>query len=264
MCRQNNKIDWVGHAFDFLRTIISADMINYGSLDPAAGTLRVGTTTDSPQWETAVQGFGACMQKYSFFNFDPSVNGGRPFFRSDFLSARRFRDTDIYSECFRLLETMDHAAVHVPTGDGRLVWFAAERGGTTDFDEQDRVLLLLGQEHLVNSQRLAMARQNLRGQALHNATTFVRAGFTPREAEVACWLVEGKTNVEIATLLRVKTQTVKGYVTSMFNKTGIGNRLALSIQLLEILQLASASPTKLQDFPLSQIPPTPCPRQPVS
>lgn len=226
--------NWLDHAFGFLMSIVSADMVNYGNLDPKTGEMEATTTCDGLDWEKAVTGFGQFMKKYPYFNFDPGVNDGRPFFRSDFVSARQFRDTDIYSECFRILETMDHAAIHVPTGDGRLAWFALERGGNRDFNKCDRVLLTLAQEHLTNSRRLALARTRVREEFPLNPSTFCRAGLTPRESEVAYWLTEGKTNPEIASLMKIQAQTVKGYVSALFDRLGTGNRLALTLTLLEL------------------------------
>lgn len=226
--------NWVDHAFQFLATLVSAEMVNHGKLDLKQGTMEATTTSDGTDWPKAVTGFGAFMRKYEYFNFDPSVNRGRPFFRSDFISNRMFRDTDIYSECFRILETMDHAAVHVPTDDGCLTWFAAERGGSRHFTERDRTILTIAQEHLTNSRRLADARHKLRDEFPMDTSTFTRAGFSPRESEVAHWLTEGKTNGEIAALMRLQTQTVKAHVTSLFNRTGTGNRLALTLHLLEL------------------------------
>lgn len=243
--------NWVTHAFEFITSIVSADMVNYADLDTATGTMQVGTTCDHSCWATAVAGFGECMGQYEYFNFNPAVNEGRPFFRSDFISAREYRDTDIWCECFRLLGTMDHAAVHVPTGDGHLLWFAAERGGTAEFTHRDRLILTIGQEHLVNSRRLALARQKVRDEFPLDPAIFTRIGFTPRESEVACWLIEGKANADIAALMKVRTQTVKAHVTTLFNKTGIGNRLALTLHLMDILRkLPPSSGRTLKAFPV--------------
>lgn len=244
--------NWVEHAFQFLTTLVSADMVNYGNLDPRTGTMQATTTCDGLDWNKAVTGFGAFMKKYEYFNFDPTVNEGRPFFRSDFISTRNFRDLDIYSECFRILETIDHAAVHVPTGDGCLAWFAAERGGNREFTERDRILLTIGQQHLTNSRQLALARQKVRDEFPLDAASFTRAGFTPRESEVAYWLTEGKTNGEIAVLMRLQTQTVKGYVATLFNKTGAGNRLALTLHLMELTRTLLRSRKELKQLPVRE------------
>lgn len=226
--------NWAEHAFEFLLKLVSADMINYGSLDPKTGDMVAATTCDRSNWGEAVAGFGRYMQRHSFFCFDPSVNEGRPFFRSDFISAREFRDTDIYSECFHLLEMMDHAAVHVETHDGRLTWFGAERGGARDFSERDRLMLTLGQQQLNGSRKFALARTSVRDEFPLSAEIFSHAGFTPREAEAAHWLTEGKTNQEIASLMKIQLQTAKGHVRGLLHKTRTADRLALTLHLIGV------------------------------
>ena len=242
--------NWVEHAFRFLLAVVPADMANYGNLDPKTGVMKAKTTCDGSDWDRAVTGFGQCMKKYSFFNFDPAVNQGRPFFRSDFVSARQFRDLDIYTECFKILQTMDHAAVHVPTRDGRLAWFALERGGRRNFDSRDRVLLTLAQEHLRNSFQLATARQQTRDAIPCDPALYCNAGFTPRESEVAYWLTEGKTNGEIGILMRIQVQTVKGYLSKLFDRTGTGNRLALTLMLLELARTLARTENSFKLVPV--------------
>lgn len=233
--------NFVERAFRFLTAITAADQINYGYLDPRAGTMDVATNCLTPGWHTAVQAFGAFMRKYPYFCFDPAVNEGEPFFRSDFITARQFRDLDIFQECFRVLGMVHHAAVHVPTDDGRLLWFGVERARGGGFTERVRTLLSLGRQHLANARKLAFTRHQFRDTTKLDPSAFIRAGFTSRESEVIHWLTEGKTNVEIALLLGLRLQTVKGHLTALFNKTGIGNRLALTLHLLELGRTLAAS-----------------------
>ena len=249
--------NWLEHAFRFLATVTATDQINYGYLDPKHGTMDVSTSLQTPDWDIAVAGFGAFMAKYPCFRFDPSVGNGRPFFRNDFLSARQFRDLDIFQDCFRILGMTDHAAVHVPTNDGNLMWFGVERSGPIEFSERDRILLELAKGHLVNARELAFARARLRAESKLDPSVLARAGFTTREAEVGCWLIEGKTNVEIAMLMNVQTQTVKGHLTTLFNKTGTGNRLALTLHLIDLSRKLLFTPLAMQQ--VSASPPLPQP-----
>jgi DNA-binding CsgD family transcriptional regulator len=232
--------NFADHAFRFLTKLTAADQVNFGDLDPKAGTLDATTNARTADWAGAVEGFGRFMAKYPLFCFDPTVNGGKPFFRNDFFSARQFRDLDIYSECFRILDAMNHAAVHVASDDGHVLFFALERAGRTDFTERDRILLDLAQTHLANARRLAAARQRMRPAGEFAPGTFCRAHFTPRESEVAYWLTQGKTNIEIAILLKVRLQTVKAHLTALFNKTGTGNRLALTLHVMDLGQSLSS------------------------
>lgn len=251
-----NPGNWLEHAFRFLATLTATDQINYGYLDPKNETMDVATNAQTPGWDVAVAGFGAFMAKYPCFCFDPAVGNGRPFFRNDFISARQFRDLDIFQDCFRILGMMDHAAVYVPTKDGNLMWFGVERSGPIEFSENDRILLELAQGHLVNARALAFSRARIRDEFKLDPSVLARAGFTTREAEVGCWLIEGKSNVEIAVLLNVQTQTVKAHLTTLFNKTGTCNRLALTLHLIE-LSRKLLLPLPMLQVSVPQLPPQP-------
>lgn len=219
-------------AFSFLNALVGVDQINYASLDPATGSIDMTTSFMTPDWGKGVEGFGHFMAKYSFTNFDTAVNDGKPFFSSDFVSDRQFRDLDIFSECFRVLGMNHHGAVHVPTSDGKCLWFGLERNGSRAFDERDRLMLSFAQSHLSNALALANARQQTRDVSKISPEIF-QFSLSPRESEIACWLTEGKSNIEISLLMNLHVQTVKGHITSLFNKTGCGNRLALTLFLLD-------------------------------
>jgi DNA-binding CsgD family transcriptional regulator len=49
---------------------------------------------------------------------------------------------------------------------------------------------------------------------------------TDREAEVLAWLIEGKTNAEIASILTVRTRTVDKHCERVYQKLGVENRTA--------------------------------------
>lgn len=242
-------------AFRFLSKLTGVEQINYANLDPKAGTLDAATSCMTPDWATGVEGFGRHMWKYPMTNFDPTVNDGKPFFSTDFVTVRQFRDLDIYTECFKLLGMDHHGAVHVPTDDGRLLWFGLERQGPVQFDERDRLMLTLAQPHLANALKLALARQKVRDVVPLGPDIFCRAGFTPRESEVAYWLTEGKSNVEMAMLLKLHVQTVKSHMNSLFNKTGTGNRLALTLHLIELAHRLTTKATAVHVVPAQPKPP---------
>lgn len=56
---------------------------------------------------------------------------------------------------------------------------------------------------------------------------------TPREREIVHWLGLGKTNSEIACISGISENTVKHYVTEIFNKLGVSNRTQLVRRLAE-------------------------------
>lgn len=219
-------------AFEFICRLLGVDQINYANLDLDAGNIDMVTNAMTPDWIAGVEGFGLHMWKYPMSNFDPSVNDGKPFFSSDFVSQRQFRDLDLYSDCFRLLGMHHHGAVFVPTDEGHRLWFGLERSGSREFSERDRLMLALAQPHLENARRLVLARQKVRDTLQITPETFASA-YSSREAEIAFWLTEGKSNIEIGLLMKLHVQTIKSHITSLFNKTGCGNRLALTLHLIE-------------------------------
>jgi DNA-binding CsgD family transcriptional regulator len=225
-------------AFQFLSSFLGADQIHYANLDPRTGEMDICAQVEQTGWAACVEGFARCMGKYPMFNFDPTVNGGRPFFSSEFVTRRQFHDLDIYSEAFAPLGIEEHGALHVPTSDGRLLWFGIERGGRINFNEADRELFVLAQQHLSNAHRLAMVHQETADDIIPDPALFQQVGFTQREAEVACWLLLGKTNVEMSLLMKLHVQTVKSHLAGLFNKTGTNGRLSLVLVLTRMLRKA--------------------------
>jgi DNA-binding NarL/FixJ family response regulator len=53
-----------------------------------------------------------------------------------------------------------------------------------------------------------------------------RAVLTERETEVLSWVARGKTNAEIAKIMRLKTGTIGKYLERIFPKLGVENRTA--------------------------------------
>jgi DNA-binding CsgD family transcriptional regulator len=60
---------------------------------------------------------------------------------------------------------------------------------------------------------------------------------TPREQEVLSWVARGKTNTEIARLLRVAPSTVRKHLENVYVKMGVHNRTAAVARLLGLNSL---------------------------
>jgi DNA-binding CsgD family transcriptional regulator len=74
--------------------------------------------------------------------------------------------------------------------------------------EEDSICLLL--------------EQNAKRTAVNNP----RGNLTQRQIEVLSWVARGKTNAEIASILRLKTGTIGKYLERIFPKLGVENRTA--------------------------------------
>ena len=55
--------------------------------------------------------------------------------------------------------------------------------------------------------------------------------FTEREKEIAVLIAEGLTNRQIADRLYISEGTVKNYISSIYDKTGIHDRVKLAVVL---------------------------------
>lgn len=60
-------------------------------------------------------------------------------------------------------------------------------------------------------------------------------GLTPREAEVLLWVAQGKSNADIAGILNCAENTVKVHLSRVFEKLGVENRNAASMQAVDAL-----------------------------
>ena len=59
----------------------------------------------------------------------------------------------------------------------------------------------------------------------------LRETFTEREQEIAALLVEGLSNRQIADTLYISEGTVKNYISTIYDKTGIHDRVKLVVAL---------------------------------
>jgi DNA-binding CsgD family transcriptional regulator len=66
-----------------------------------------------------------------------------------------------------------------------------------------------------------------------------RAGLTKRESEVLRWIMDGKTNEDVATILCMKPGTVKKHLERIYVKLGVENRTGAATKALELTWTAT-------------------------
>lgn len=86
-------------------------------------------------------------------------------------------------------------------------------------------------DDLLSAVRARLARFRLTASAMttripENAAQLEALGVSPREAQVLYWLIEGKSNADIGTILGVAEATVKKHLERVFLKLGVENRTA--------------------------------------
>lgn len=173
--------------------------------------------------------------RYELWKSDLKVRDGNVLFLRDYFSKREFRQIDIFATTYRPAGLDNHCAVPLWHEDGGDVFLSVQRKGGPDFTEVERTLLALLQPHLRNARALARERAKT-GE--FQVTDLDGMGLTPRELEVFYWVVEGKRNAEIATILKLRLDTVKGHVENIFHKLHVENRHAAIRRGLETVQQA--------------------------
>ena len=116
-----------------------------------------------------------------------------------------------------------------------------------DFSERDRLLLNLVRPHY---ERAFQKIQELAGRFSGGDRPLSTYGLTPREAEVANWLVEGKSNPEIGLILGASPRTVEKHMEKILEKLCVENRATAAMTVVQGRKLdCFAGGSRSQYFP---------------
>lgn len=181
----------------------------------------------------------ALMDEHPFTRHVRETGETGPLRLSDFWTRREQLRSELHRQVFR----------HV--GIGRLLGMAVAYGrwaGTItlarpfsdpDFSERDRTMLRLVAPHYAQALELASLASVHRTASLD---VLARLGLTPRESDVATWLAGGRSNAEIAALLRMSPRTVEKHVENILGKLGVENRTAAALVVLGTSAAAPLAP----------------------
>lgn len=244
----------VDRIFALTSSLVSFSLNSHGVVDTKTGALTANFDCAPPGLADAFAAFGRHMVKYAPFRFDPSTNGGLPFSARDFYGQTAFQDLDIYQEVYRPMRLDDHCFVHVPARPESVVFVGFLRDGKP-FDEREKELLRALQPHLANGRKLALAMTAAEDTPIA-PELFARAGFTPRECDVLYWLTRGKSNAEIALLLRLRGDSVSRHLHSIYDKMGVDHRVAATIRALELARRLHVESVAMQGGAVSFVVPT--------
>jgi DNA-binding NarL/FixJ family response regulator len=78
-------------------------------------------------------------------------------------------------------------------------------------------------------------------QAVDSVGARVRDRLTPKELQIVSLIVQGCKNKEIASQLGTKEQVIKNYLRSVYDKTGVSDRLELALFTIHHRTLAEAA-----------------------
>lgn len=146
---------------------------------------------------------------------------------SDYFSRREYRNSRLFSELYRHVDVGDLMGTAMVSGQRHLAMSVSRTRRGRSFSDRDRFMFSLLRPHFA----LARARIDENPAAETVCRPGGDYGLTPREGEVARWVAEGKTNLEIATILHMKVRTVEKHVERLLVKLGTENRTAAALAL---------------------------------
>ena len=140
---------------------------------------------------------------------------------SDFYTRNQVKNSPFWNY-FHGFELDYNLSLPVESTDG--VAAISVASGRKDFTERDRLMFNLLRPHFNQAQRNAeLATARARPLAAYD--------LTPRETEVARWVAQGKSNPEIATILRTSPRTVEKHMEKILEKLGVENRTAAATMI---------------------------------
>lgn len=167
---------------------------------------------------------------------------------SDVIAPPDFRRTAHYQEWFRKVDAEHQVVMHMGADprtslpDGSLpatLGVPLNRSGSDFSSREVQGLTLLQQLSLpvLRLRRTQHHLQMLNAAALSPELTrgLMRMGLSRRQAEVAFWMLKGKSNTDIGTILDVGAQTVRQHTIEIYRRLDVAGRLALQRTVLQSL-----------------------------
>jgi len=135
-----------------------------------------------------------------------------------YMSQHQYHDSSVYSEVYKHLEIEDQMVSQLILRKDGGVILSVNRDAT--FTEQDKLKLAILNANLET--RLRQLQRDAAGIA--EKMLGLKASLTRRELEVLQWTSQGKSNVEIATILGISKRTIDKHVQNIFEKLHVENR----------------------------------------
>ncbi|MEQ9640721.1 MAG: helix-turn-helix transcriptional regulator [Alphaproteobacteria bacterium] len=224
---------------DVTRQVIPCEHAGYNEVDTVNRRMLVRVSDDAvaelvaARHEALDHWFLAQHPVVNYFLEQPR---GAPKAISDFVDLGAFRERELYQEFYKHLDMNDQLALHV---GGHLDGYAAvainrHRGG---FSERDRHAAARLQRGFRFAYEALWLRETI--GALTDASDMDRQyrlyralGLTQRQAEVCAWLLQGKSNTEIAAILEMSPETAKRHAAAIYRRLGVPGRAGLQRAML--------------------------------
>jgi DNA-binding CsgD family transcriptional regulator len=192
--------------------------------------LVTAVTSDRPFTPRMIKVFEEAAPSHPYISHFQTARAPTAVMLSDMPKQRRIEHRGQYEESYRLLEMNHGLTLPVVFGSHSIVALSFTRRAY-DFTERDRSLLNVLLPHLQRA--YANAQLVERGEDPNQVRRACEEGFglTGREAEIAFWTAQGKTNGEIAVILSMAKRTVEKHVEHLLAKLGVENRATAAVQI---------------------------------
>ena len=229
--------------FDTVARLIDADVVTYAEFHHKSKDFRalVSVGDDPAARGAGMAAYARHMHSHPFWQNTPEFYGDQALRESDFFDEETYLNLPIVKEVFlpsRARRIMKMIIAH----DDYVVDIAGFRViGRPAFSDLERDRLVAFRPHIVRSYRQAQERTLAKLTPI-NRLRITFPQLSPRQLEVASWVVQGKSNEDIATILDVGIDTVKAHVKALYSRIGAEGRLAAAV-------IAHTTP------PFSELPP---------
>jgi DNA-binding CsgD family transcriptional regulator len=186
-----------------------------------------------PQWE-------AHFWEHPFTKYFSQGGTSTALILADFLTCTQLRNSSLWDLVCRVLQYNRLICLPVAWTAGMAAIGLGRRG--RHFTERDRLILNLLRPHFNRAYKNAestTARRNGDGPFLSEH------GLLPREREVAHWIAQGKSNVEIAMILQVSPRTVEKHMERILAKLKVENRTTAAVLICRCADYANEPPNQL-------------------
>lgn len=159
---------------------------------------------------------------------------------SDVISLSDFYNSGLYHELFREVDTDHQLVMHLgfdprygrDLGAQPLTLGVPLNRKGRDFTDRDVQVLTMLRQVAGPVLRRKRAEHQLRLlDAAELSPDLLRSliglGLTRRQAEVAFWMLKGKSNTDVGTILEMAADTVRQHSVAIFRRLGVGGRIAL-------------------------------------
>lgn len=192
---------------------------------------RDGTVWESPPRATraVLRRFVELESQHPFTLHIRATGDLGPLRLSDFWTRSEQLRSELYRKAMRPMGIGRLLALAVGYGEGAGTITLARPLAAPDFGERDRTMLRLLAPHFVQALRIAEVTTSHRSASKE---VLARLGLTRSESDVATWVSAGKSNGEIAAILRKSPRTVEKHVENILGKLGVENRTAAAMIVL--------------------------------